>query len=50
MLPATGKRIWGHIQMWNGQQWVSDYRQKNMVPAKEYHKTNWKIFRYKSKK
>ena len=50
VFPAIGKHIWGHIQMWNGNQWVSDFRQKNMIPAKAYHKTKWQIFRYKGKK
>ena len=48
VFPAVGKHIWGHIQMWNGEQWVSDFKQKNMIPAKAYHKTNWKIYRHKS--
>lgn len=50
VFPAIGKHIWGHIQMWNGYQWVSDFRQKNMIPAKAYRKTKWKIFRYNEKK
>jgi hypothetical protein len=29
---------------------VSDFRQKNMIPAKAYRKTKWKIFRYNEKK
>ena len=45
VFPAIGKHIWGHIQMWNGHQWVSDFRQKNKIPAKAYAKTNWKIYR-----
>lgn len=47
VFPATGKHVWGHIQMWNGEQWVSDFKQRNMIPAKAYHKTDWKIYRYK---
>ena len=46
VFPAVGKHIWGHIQMWNGEQWVSDFKQRNMIPAKDYHKTKWQIFRY----
>ena len=48
VFPAVGKHIWGHIQMWNGKQWVSDFKQKNMIPAKAYHKTDWKIYRHKN--
>ena len=47
VFPAIGKHIWGHIQMWDGKQWVSDFRQMNMIPAKAYYKTKWKIFRHK---
>ena len=36
--------------MWNGEQWVSDFKQRNMIPAKAYYKTNWKIFRTCPKK
>ena len=50
VFPAVGKHIWGHIQMWNGEQWVSDFKQRNMIPAKAYHKTKWKIYRHKEKK
>lgn len=45
VFPAIGKHIWGHIQMWNGEQWVSDFKQKNMIPSKAYHKTKWQIYR-----
>lgn len=48
VFPAVGKHIWGHIQMWNGKQWVSDFKQINMIPAKAYQKTDWKIYRHKS--
>ena len=48
VFPAVGKHIWGHIQMWNGKQWVSDFKQKNMILAKAYHKTDWKIYRHKN--
>lgn len=43
-------RKYGHIAIWNGNQWVSDFKQKNMIPAKAYHKTKWQIFRHKEKK
>lgn len=48
VFPAVEKHIWGHIQMWNGKQWVSDFKQRNMTPAKAYQKTDWKIYRHKS--
>ena len=48
VFPAIGKHIWGHIQMWDGQQWVSDFKQRSMIPAKAYVQTDWKIYRHKN--
>ena len=43
------KRIsqwWGHIAMYNGEQWISDFKQKEMNP---YKKTvPYRIYRYKN--
>lgn len=40
--------LWGHVAMYNGSQWISDFKQKKMTP---YANPNWKvpykIFRYK---
>ncbi|MBQ5638989.1 MAG: CHAP domain-containing protein [Alistipes sp.] len=46
VFPAIGKHIWGHIQMWDGQQWVSDFKQRSMIPANAYGQTDWKIYRF----
>ena len=37
---------WGHVAMYNGEQWISDFKQKRMNP----YKTNvpYRIYRYKS--
>ncbi len=48
VFPSTKGHIWGHIQMWTGAQWASDFKQKHMIPAKAYHNVSWKIFRYKN--
>jgi len=34
--------------MWNGQQWVSDFKQKNIIVANEYRDAKYKVFRHKS--
>lgn len=39
------EHFWGHIAMYNGNQWISDFKQKNMNPYKKEYK--YKIFRYK---
>lgn len=36
---------WGHIAMYNGEQWISDFKQKNMSP---YNKpVPYRIYRHK---
>lgn len=47
VFPAIKNHIYGHIAMWTGKQWVSDFKQKSMFPAYKYKYTNYKIFRYK---
>lgn len=32
VMQSTGKHVHGHIQMYNGEKWVSDYTQKNFWP------------------
>ncbi|MBQ8269909.1 MAG: CHAP domain-containing protein [Bacteroidaceae bacterium] len=48
VFPAVKGHIWGHIQMWNGRQWVSDFKQKGFYAAQGYMNSGYKIFRYKS--
>lgn len=45
--PAVGRHVYGHIAMWTGRQWVSDFKQKSMFPARAYAKTDYKIYRHK---
>ena len=46
VFPAIKNHIFGHIAIWNGEQWVSDFKQKSMFPASGYRFTKYKIFRY----
>lgn len=38
MSPFVGrkKHLSGHIQMWNGTQWVSDFKQKALYAGRDY--------------
>ena len=39
---------WGHVAMYNGEQWISDFKQKNMNPYKR--NVSYRIYRYKCNK
>lgn len=42
-----GGRKHGHIAIWNGHQWVSDFRQRNIIVHSDYtnESAEWTIFR-----
>ena len=42
-----GKRYVGHIAMWNGRQWISDFKQRGIIVHSDYKKEGceYKIFR-----
>ena len=42
-----GKRYFGHIAMWNGRQWISDFIQRSIIVHSDYKKEGceYKIFR-----
>ena len=42
-----GKRYFGHIAMWNGRQWISDFKQRNIIVHSDYRKEGceYAIFR-----
>ena len=42
-----GKRYFGHIAMWNGRQWISDFKQRGIIVHSDYKKEGCehKIFR-----
>ena len=45
VFPAVKGHKWGHIAMWNGTQWVSDFKQKNIIVSNAYRNAENKIFR-----
>lgn len=47
VFPAVSKHIWGHIAIYNGSQWVSDFKQKSKVVAPAYNTVKPTAFRYK---
>jgi hypothetical protein len=47
VFPAIKNHIYGHIAMWTGKQWISDFKQKSIFPAKGYRYSDYRIFRYK---
>lgn len=43
--------LWGHIAMYNGEQWISDFKQRRMSPyANPKWKIPYKVFRFKRRK
>lgn len=44
VINKTKKHFWGHIAMYTGKQWISDFKQKKMNPYKE--NVPYVIFRY----
>ena len=45
VFPAVKCHPFGHIAMWNGTQWVSDFKQKSMICAKAYSNARYNIYR-----
>ena len=45
-----GSRKWGHVAIWNGEQWVSDFKQRNFFVHSDYTKRGceYAIFRKES--
>jgi hypothetical protein len=50
VFPAVGKHVHGHTAMYDGKQWVSDFKQKNMAVWKDQKNPKYTVFRHKSKK
>lgn len=46
---SHGGRKHGHIAMWNGKQWVSDFKQRSYIVHSDYNKpgTEYSIYRRK---
>ena len=45
VFPKVANHPYGHIAMWTGSQWVSDFKQRNIIVAKEYNKHDCTFFR-----
>jgi len=48
VFPKVKGHPYGHIAMWNGNQWVSDFKQKGMIVNKAYKNVTYKVFRHKN--
>jgi len=46
VFPQVKNHIFGHIAMWNGNQWVSDFKQRGIIVSREYQSAPYQIFRY----
>lgn len=46
VFPRVKGHIFGHIAMYNGEQWISDFKQKNIIVAKAYYNCNYRLFRH----
>lgn len=46
VFPAIKNHKWGHIAMYNGKQWISDFKQKSIIVSKGYLKAKYTVFRY----
>jgi len=45
--PSVDNHPHGHIAMWNGEQWVSDFKQKSIIVNNAYKKADYKIWRHR---
>ena len=46
VFPFNKHHVFGHIAMWNGEQWISDFKQKHIIVSKAYSK--YKMYRHKT--
>lgn len=45
--PSVKNHPHGHIAMWNGEQWVSDFKQKGIIVNLAYNEVEYKIWRHR---
>jgi len=45
IFPSVKNHPYGHIAMWNGKQWVSDFKQKGIIVNPAYNKVDYRIWR-----
>ena len=48
VFPYKKQHIFGHIAMWNGEQWISDFKQKSIIVSSVY--CDYKVFRHKTQR
>lgn len=46
VFPKIGSRKSGHIAMYNGKQWVSDFFQPGIIVHKDYRKADYRYYRF----
>jgi len=47
VFPSVKNHRHGHIAMWNGRQWVSDFKQRNIIVNNAYRGVAFKVLRHK---
>jgi hypothetical protein len=47
VFPRIGKHKFGHIAMYDGNNWISDFKQNKFYVSKDYKNTNYIMFRHK---
>ena len=45
VFPKVPGHPYGHIAMWNGEQWVSDFKQRNIIVSKAYDINSCSLYR-----
>lgn len=45
VFPMTLEHLGGHIAIWNGKQWVSDFKQESIYVDEDYKNVNYIVFR-----
>jgi len=45
IFPSVKNHHHGHIAMWNGKQWVSDFKQEGIIVNPAYNKVDYQIWR-----
>ena len=46
VFPAVKGHPWGHVVIWNGKQWISDFKQNSIFPALAYRQADYIVFRH----
>lgn len=47
VFPAVKGHKYGHIAMWDGTQWVSDFKQKHFIVSPAYSGCHYRLYRHK---